>query len=291
MYTVVTHNGSFDPDDVLAVATLQLQFGKESLQIIRSRDEATITAADFVVDVGGVYDPECQRFDHHQNGVPKRDNGIPYAAFGLVWLEYGEELTGSVEAAAEIERKIVLPIDAADNHITVCHPGQAGVGAFEFFDMIDALKPVWDSEESFDEQFLIAVDFARELLVRLIAHTNADHELQAYVHSVYESDNTKSVLVFDRPVGRHALVEYEDVRVVVVPKQAADSTHWDAMVVPTKERGFQNRVLFPETWAGLSEGELEAVSKIDGAVFCHKERYIFVAKTRNAALKAAWHAH
>jgi uncharacterized UPF0160 family protein len=291
MHTVVTHNGSFDPDDVLAVATLQLQFGKESLQIIRSRDEMVIAAADFVVDVGGVYDPDHKRFDHHQNGVPKRDNGIPYAAFGLVWLEYGVELAGSVEAAAQVERKIVLPIDAADNHITVCHPGQAGVGAFEFFDMVDALKPVWDSEESFDEQFLIAVDFARELLVRLIAHTNADLELQAYVRSVYESGSAQSVLVFDKPVGRHALVEYEVVRVVVVPKQATGSTHWDVLVVPTKERGFQNRVLFPEAWAGLSSDELEVVSKIEGAVFCHKERYIFVAETKEAALKAARHAH
>ncbi len=290
MQTVVTHSGSFDPDDVLAVAALQLLVGVEDLKITRSRDKVVIDKADWVVDVGGYYDAATRRFDHHQNGVPKRENGIPYSAFGLIWKDYGIEIAGTKESADYIETKLVLPIDAADNHVTVCHPGQAGVSAFQFFDIIDALKPVWGSEEKFDSQFMKAVEFARGLLTRLIAHGLAHKNMQEMIREQYESEGQKTVLEFSEPVPRYALTEYKDVQVVVSPVTADDVDHWMAAVVPVQDRGFQNRAIFPEAWAGLAHNELKEVSGIDGAVFCHKERYIFVAETKEAALKAAYHA-
>ena len=77
MQKIITHSGSFHSDDIFAVATLQLHFGVENVEVIRTRDEEIIASGDIVVDVGGVYDAEKQRFDHHQNGAPVRDNGIP----------------------------------------------------------------------------------------------------------------------------------------------------------------------------------------------------------------------
>ena len=53
------------------------------------------------------------------------------------------------------------------------------------------------------------------------------------------------------------------------------------------EIDFANRVSFPEAWAGLMDGELEEVSGIEGAVVCTKERYVFVATTKAAAIAAA----
>ena len=290
MQTVVTHSGSFDPDDVLAVAALQLYLGIDEVKIVRSRDSEIIKAADWVIDVGGVYNPLEKRFDHHQNGVPKRGNGIPYSAFGLVWKEYGIAIAGSKETADYIEKKIVHPIDAADNHVAVCHPMHAEVSAFEFYDVVDALKPVWGSTEDFDTQFLVAVGFARILLQRLIAHGAANHAMQALIQKQYESDAQKAVLEFTEPIPRYALVEYEEVQVIVTPVTAGDVGHWMAATVPVHTRSFQNRAIFPEVWAGLVHDELESISGIKGAVFCHKERYVFIAETKEAALKAAHHA-
>lgn len=290
MQTVVTHSGSFDPDDVLAVASLQLHLGIDNMQIIRSRDQAVIDKADWVIDVGGHYNAATHRFDHHQNGVPKRENGIPYSAFGLIWKDYGIDIAGTKEAADYIETKLVLPIDAADNHVTVCHPGQAGVTAFQFFDLIDAMRPMWGSEEGYDTQFLKAVEFAHNLLRRLIAHGQAYDDMHEMIRERYESNEQKIVLEFTEPIPRYALTKYKDVQVVVSPVTAEDVDHWMAAVVPVQERSFQNRVIFPEAWAGLAHEELEAISGIEGAIFCHKERYIFVAETKKAALKAAHHA-
>lgn len=290
MQTVVTHSGSFDPDDVLAVASLQLFLGVDQIQIIRSRQQHVIDAADWAVDVGGAYDVAAKRFDHHQNGVPKRENGVPYSAFGLVWREIGEHICGSAEAAAQIEKKLVQPVDAADNHVTVCHPGQADISAFEFYDIVDTFKPTWGSDEDFDSQFLLAVDFARSMLTRMIAHAHAHNEMHDMIKDHYHAAPDKAIIQFPEPVPRHALVTYEDVLVVVSPVPASDVNNWMAAVVPINVRGFQNRVVFPEPWAGLVDKALENVSGVDGAVFCHKERYIFVADSKEGALEAANHA-
>ena len=68
--TLITHNGSFHTDDIFACATLSLMLEKkgEKFEIIRTRDEEIIKTGDYVFDVGGVYDEEGNRFDHHQKG-------------------------------------------------------------------------------------------------------------------------------------------------------------------------------------------------------------------------------
>ncbi len=60
------------------------------LQIVRTRDEALLAAADVRVDIGGRSDPASGDFDHHQRGgAGERANGIRYASFGLVWRHHG----------------------------------------------------------------------------------------------------------------------------------------------------------------------------------------------------------
>lgn len=115
---IVTHNGRFHTDDLLAVSTLLMKFPDSEL--VRSRDEKIIESADIVVDVGHIYDPEKLRFDHHQkNGAGEHHNGIPYASFGLVWKQFGEELCGSSDAMKIMEESIVMPVDAIDNGVPI----------------------------------------------------------------------------------------------------------------------------------------------------------------------------
>lgn len=287
MYTIVTHSGSFDPDDVLAVAAVQLYLGVGVVKIVRSRDENIIAAADWVIDVGGKYDVAKHRFDHHQNGVPERANGVPYSAFGLIWKEYGKLICDSQVVANDIEKNLVLAIDAADNHMMVTQSINQEVSPFEFFDVIDVLKPVRGTDETYDSEFVKAVDWARGLLKRLIAHGKANIVLQELIKKQYEAAEDKRLVIFDEPMPRYALAGFDDVQVMVAPTPANDVTNWIATVVPIDSRKFQNRVLFPLDWAGLENDELVNVSGIEEAIFCHKERYIFVGKTRAAAIAAA----
>ncbi len=284
MKKVITHNGSFHSDDVFAVATLQLHFGVENVEVIRTRDESVIASGDIVLDVGGVYDPDHQRFDHHQNGAPVRDNGIPYAAFGLIWKHYGEEVAGSQEAAEVIERRLVLPIDANDNGVSIFELTPLGVSPALVQDIVGLYKPEWGSAEDVDEGFTKACVWAGEVLSRAVSHAKADMAEKDYVRSVYESATEKEVIVFDKQVSSIYLIEYPEVLVSICPEEGGN---WTAAMVRENYDSFKTKRQFPESWAGLRNEELVAISGIPDAVFCHKARFFFVARSKEGVLEAA----
>ena len=64
-----THSGTFHCDEALAVFLLRLlpAYGPTA-PLVRSRDPAVLEECTVVVDVGGVYDAQALRFDHHQRG-------------------------------------------------------------------------------------------------------------------------------------------------------------------------------------------------------------------------------
>lgn len=285
MYTVVTHDGKFHSDDIFGVAVLQLRFGIENISLTRTREASLIEKADIVLDVGGVYDPARLRFDHHQNGAPVRADGIAYAAFGLLWKEYGEQITGSKEIADKIDRKLAQPVDAGDNGITLYDVNQHGVMPAEMYDLLESFMPPMGSGDNPDEAFMKAVTVAREYLERVIERARAKEVLKVKAREVYEASEDKTVLIFDAPMKRDVLMEYKDVNVIVTPDE--QKTKWSAVAVPAEEGTFASRVYFPQSWAGLRDEELAEVSGIADAIFCHKERFIFVAKSREGAVKAA----
>lgn len=284
MQKVITHSGSFHSDDVFAVATLQLHFGAENVEVIRTRDESVIGTGDIVLDVGGVYDPDRQRFDHHQNGAPVRDNGIPYAAFGLIWKHYGEQVAGTSEVAAEIERRLVWPIDANDNGVSIFELTGLGVSPALIQDVVSLYKPEWGSVSGMDEGFLKACALAREIISRAIAHAKADREEKDFVRSIYDSSTDKEVMVFDKQVSSIHLVEYPEVIVSVSPNEEGN---WSAAMVRESYDSFKTKRQFPESWAGLRDQELAAASGVADAIFCHKARFLFVAKSKEGIIEAA----
>ena len=91
---IATHGGSFHTDDAGGIAAVLLIFNKK---VIRTRDPNKLALANILVDVGGEYDPSKDLFDHHQRGgAGARENGVPYASFGLVWKKYGSYICKEV---------------------------------------------------------------------------------------------------------------------------------------------------------------------------------------------------
>lgn len=287
MVKVVTHSGSFHADDVCAVATILLYLKREAVTVLRTRDAELIAGGDWVVDVGGVYDPATRRFDHHQLGAPVREGGMPYAAFGLVWKELGVAVCGSEAVASRMESLMVQAIDAGDNGVNLYDCTMQGVAPFELYQVIGSYAPAWGSEVSKDEAFLEAVAFAQGLLTRLIAQQRAAIAMEELVYKTYQESSDKRVLVFDVPVSSLAAVQYPEVEVVVCPDDPATNQNWSATAVRQRVDQFASRVLFPEAWAGLRGHELVLASSIQDAVFCHTARFIFVAGSKAGALAAA----
>lgn len=64
-----THSGTFHSDDAMAcmMLTRYTQRFKDA-EIVRTRDLNLLQDLDLVVDVGGQFDLDKLRFDHHQKG-------------------------------------------------------------------------------------------------------------------------------------------------------------------------------------------------------------------------------
>jgi uncharacterized UPF0160 family protein len=287
MKTVATHSGSFHADDVFAVAAFQLLLGPENVTVIRTRDDAVIAEADYAVDVGERYDHEAKRYDHHQPGSPVRENGLPYAGFGLMWKHYGESISGSKEVAEKIECSLCYPIDAGDNAIQVWEIGKFGIEPFEWDTIIKNFRSLSYDTEELDRSFMEAVDFARGYLGRKIAKEQKKVQDRKEAVEFYESQSETEILVSDTPISRTWFVPYEEVKVLVCPRDDSENADWMAIAVQVNEVGFETRVRFPEGWGGLRDEELQRVSGLPNAKFCHKDLYMCITRSKETAVEAA----
>jgi len=57
-------------------------------------------------------------------------------------------------------------------------------------------------------------------------------------------------------------------------------------IPPSTKQKMQVRKPLPGNWAGLLESELKVETKIPGAIFCHKGRFISIWETKEDALTA-----
>ena len=283
---VVTHDGTFHTDDVFACAVLSLVFADREIEILRSREESDIERADIVVDVGGVYDTQTQRFDHHQKGgAAERDNGVPYASFGLVWKQYGTELTGSEENTLFIDEQLVQGIDGADNGV-VNKVADNGVYSYSVIDMISSLRPTWQEDTPMDEAFMEAVNMATSIIERMIAHAASYSNARDLLEASYESSEDKTVIDIGKeyPGWYEVMASYPEPLYVIYERTDGS---WSVKAVRENPAEFASRKPLPETWAGLKDEELQSITGVPDALFCHNGRFIVVAETREGALTLA----
>lgn len=293
MKTIVVHNGTFHPDDVCAAAalTLLLELQEEAVSIIRTRDEAVIDSADFVCDVGGIFNAEKNRFDHHQiGGAGFRTNGIQYASFGLVWKTYGEQLSGGNQWVADfIDQKMVAAIDATDNGQPVADNRYEDAKPYEFTDVIFSLLPTWletATEEVLLEKFKEAVSFAKQILVREIKKATDIFSAESEVERIYTETMDKKLIVLDRYYPwKKKIQSFPEPLLCVFPNDIVGT--WIIYCVPEDMSAFTSRKLLPESWAGLRDEELVAVTGVTDAVFCHRARFMAVAKSKEGARELA----
>ncbi len=284
--TIVAHDGTFHTDDVFACAALSLAFKDREVEITRSRLEAIINSADIVVDVGGVYDPAAGRFDHHQkDGAGARENGIPYASFGLVWKEYGQLLAGSEDSARFIDEQLVQGIDGADNGV-LNKVADNGVYCYSVIDIISAMRTTWEEQMTMDEAFMEAVNMATTILERMIAHAQSYAHAQDILETAYIQSENKQIIDIqtEYPGWYEVMVNHPEPLFVVYEREDGK---WSAKGVRANPMEFALRKQFPEAWAGLRDAELQAVSGVVDAVFCHNGRFIAVAESKAGAIELA----
>ena len=278
--TIATHNGNFHADDVFSIAALKSVF--PSFKLVRTRDLELIAKADLVIDVGGEYDADAGRFDHHQRGgAGERENEIPYSSFGLIWQKYGLEICdGNQKVANAVDAGLVSTIDADD-----CGYGER-VDGISLSRTISMFNPTWQEESDFDAGFDEAVEFASRLLTRFIASAHAGISAKSIVAKAIEDAEDPRVIVLEKytPWKKTVHALSEEALYMIYPSQTGQ---WRIQTVPVEPGSFENRKPLPKQWAGLSNQELKDVTDIDDAMFCHNGLFIAGAESFESTMKMA----
>jgi uncharacterized UPF0160 family protein len=279
--TIVTHNGNFHADDVFSVAALKSIFS--SFTLIRTRDLDIIAKADIVIDVGGEYDPETDRFDHHQRGgAGERANGIPYSSFGLMWQKYGLYICqGNQDVANAVDADLVSTIDAIDcGHVKGVPEG------ISLSQTISMFNPTWQEDSHFDSCFDEAVDFASRVLTRFIATANGGMSAKTIVANAIDKAQDSRVIVLEKytPWKKTVHALSEEALFMIYP---SGTGQWRIQTVPVEPGSFEDRKPLPKKWAGLSDIALQDETGIDDAMFCHNGLFIAGAGSFESTMKMA----
>lgn len=283
MTKIVTHDSRFHTDDVFAVATLLLAVGEA--EVIRSRDPEVQTTADYLVDTGMQYDPARHFFDHHQpGGAGVRENGIPYASFGLVWKEYGEKLSGGKREAEIIDRKLAQAIDANDNGVVTEENKFEGVYRYTIREFFNSFVEVRD-QEHFYTAFMKVVLIAKDILIREIGRAKKFVENEGKILSYFEQSPDKRLVVIeeDLPEWGEVLKQKPEVLYAIHPradgKWSLGTLHQENSYTPLKP--------LPVSWGGLKDEELQKLTGVSDALFCHRTLYMAAANSKEGAIKLA----
>jgi uncharacterized UPF0160 family protein len=279
--TIVTHNANFHADDVFSVAALKSIFS--SFTLIRTRDLEIIAKADIVIDVGGEYDAETGRFDHHQRGgAGERENGIPYSSFGLIWQKYGLDICqGNQDVANAIDAGLVSSIDAIDcGHVKGVPEG------ISLSQTISMFNPTWQEDNHFDSCFDEAVNFASRVLTRFIAAANGGISAKTIVANAIDNAQDPRVIVLEKYTPWKTTVHAISNKALYMIYPSGTG-QWRIQTVPVEPGSFEDRKPLPKEWAGLSDAALQDKTGIDDAMFCHNGLFIAGAETFEGTMKMA----
>ncbi len=277
---IAVHEGKFHADDVFAAAILTLVFPK--IKIIRTRDEEKLKSVDMRIDVGGKYDPKTGDFDHHQPTFKeKRSNGIPYASAGLIWKHFGDKLT-SPEVKKDIDERIIQYIDAGDSGVDTF---KSEIPIYTIADFIASLNPSWPdiTNELFDKNFYSAVEIISNLLKREIRKAEETFKSESIILKKVK-ESKKDYIVLDSAIPwKETVTNHTKLKYVVRYSPVQDD--WCVHAIPVSLNSFTNRKDLPKKWGGLSGKELQEVTGVKDAIFCHKNLFLAVAKSKEGAIK------
>lgn len=257
----ITHAGMYHADDVCATALLQIIFGS-NIEIVRINNinDVVIEDDDIVFDIGG------GKFDHHQEGSEVRENGIPYAAFGLLWKEYASKLGVNDWAMNQFDKDFAQYIDQTDNFGQAKYPNT-------FSAMVSAM---WNKDtDNFKEVVSFTIPFLNGLIKQYLS---LNEQYKAAEKEIYGSENycgvkgQVSIFVTDTHYDARILNAL-NVKYVIEPALRAPAEY--------KNTAVSLRSMDSETYP------IEAIEGENGCYFVHKNKFTSGFNTKESAISAA----
>ena len=311
--TIATHSGSFHADDVFGVGVLMGVYPAHTL--VRTRNNERIAAADFAVDVGGLWDIPTGRFDHHQRGFTGarpahlseggETAGVGYASAGLVWAVHGTAYVKALadglgwaldahaldETSRSLDASLVQYLDIVDTGQGDVAPGIFGLSA-----LVAQLNTNWMEEHGLDVDAKAALQETRFREAIAIVRKFLDRAIIKKISQIRSQDIVRRaprllggrVLHLEQggmPWTRVVVDEMPEVLFVVYPD--SDGNQYQVKTVPVEAGSFASRRDLPKSWSGLRDQELAAVTGVADSVFCHSNLFIAGAHSFDGAVLLA----
>ncbi|EJW03508.1 hypothetical protein EDEG_02164 [Edhazardia aedis USNM 41457] len=298
---LITHNGKFHLDEILACVILEKLYPNSTLLRTRDRKEIKRLVDEnkhvAVFDVYDQFDHSLRLYDHHQrcfNDTFSSDYDVKLSSAGLIFKYYGKQFIlaffSDIELSSEILEYLYIKIyeeyflyeDAIDNGIDV---GQK-YKIRSLPDMVDNMYK--GSSEKSEEIFFNAKKFVRNDFYLYLNSKRKDialiSELRAIVKKtdkndffiyVGENKNCSSIIHFlekkyDRDFKFIIQKEEEQFRVYAIAITALS---------------FKTKCPLQEKWRGLRNEELQRISGIDDALFVHSTGFLGITKSYDNAVK------
>ena len=282
----ITHNGTFHCDEVFST----IMFSKLLPEVIvcRTSDLEKANSDQYIYDVGG------GELDHHQfGGNGERDKGVKYSSCGLVWKKFGKEIIKKYtekdidEIWKMIDKNLIQCIDAGDN-------GQipdinVDYRLVQVASIISEFNPNWDEDIDPDVKFEEAVKLAETVFDNSMKSSISKMRAKSKVDMAI-NDSKDGIMTLEKFLPwKEFLLESDSskaklINFVIFPSNRGG---YNIYTVPEKLGSFTSRKLFPKEWAGLKDKELQKVTTVETARFCHNKCFICAVDTKDDALKLA----
>lgn len=247
-----THSMKFHSDDVFSAAFLQII--NPDIEIIRV-NKLPDNFKGLAFDIG------LGEFDHHQANNEKRENGIPYAAFGKLWRAFAKDLYGEY-VYKRIDKLIIEDLDMTDNIGTKHSLAIA----------IDAFNPLNGS--CGDKEFFKTVKFAKKVLEQLIAKAQKYEAEALEVKKCYEKSEDKRLIILDKHLYYQDVLPFTEAIYVIYPNNRGG---YAAQGVTINPDTVELKKPFPKEWVNNLPDYLR---------FCHNSRFLIASDTFEGVLKA-----
>lgn len=283
----ITHNGTFHADEIFA--TLILSKILQEITLIRVQ-EFRDNPKDNVL----VYDIGAGKYDHHQlGGNGQRQNGVKYAACGLIWKEFGKQLlkkynVEDVEYTWKyIDNNLIQFIDSNDN-------GQLPKLQTEYRNVhlsyiIGLFNSKWDEEDENDDNFMRALEIANTIFDEFLTDAFSKMKAKKIVDKAIDESKDGIVILEKYVPWKDFIVNSENekakkINYVVFPSKRGG---YCVYAVPVEIGSFENRKSLPQSWRGKRDEELQKVTGVKTARFCHNAGFICSCETIEDAIVLA----
>lgn len=261
--TYYTHGGLFHCDEVTGYAIVTL--ARVCNGYVRLTDLNDIPTTGLVADIGRVYDPEVNLFDHHQDFLIRPD-GYPYASAGLLWKQFGhlvvsQRTTNSdptfiQKVVDEVDRVLIRGIDAhdADNAYRLtgkCSAGDVNVMSLPMVIGSFNSSDIQDRDEQ-DGRFSAAASLMKNVII------SAVDSAAKYIQDVDRFDEIAeiqgTVIVLPEPVSWKRIVcERFPNTLFVISPSGHPGNKYSMIAVPVSpdSRELKRSIERPEWFSGF----------------------------------------